>query len=239
MIRAVKRYLKFALHYEPLLETADVRAAIEVATESGLPYCSPDEGDLLFSLIRANGYSKCLETGFHTGSTALYMSAAVEDRDGRVVSICVDDDEMVERGLKLLRTSGHDGRHRLVRTNSNRVLAKMFLADVRFDFIFMDGWKTFDHLAFEVYLFNQLLETGGGIVFDDTNLPSVRMAIRLLKMYYGYQEVDYSAHKQTPRLRLRLMAVSRSARRPYRALTKIIETGKQVPFLDWHFHRRI
>lgn len=243
MIQAVKRYIKIALHYEPLLETANVRAAVKAATVNGLPYCAPDEGDLLFSLIRANGHCKCLETGFHTGSTALYMAAAVEDRDGRVVSICVDDDESVERGLELLRTTGHDGRHRLVQANSNRALPQMFLAGDRFDFIFMDGWKTFDHLAFEIYLFNQLLETGGVIAFDDAYMPSVRKAIRLLKRYYGYQEVDYAAHNQTRRLRLQQLLVGllirRSARRPYRALKKTVDTDKQMPVLDWHFYRRV
>ncbi len=237
MLTALKRHIKKVLQYRPLLETADVRAAIETVSVEGLPYCPPEEGDLLFSLIRSNGYKKCLETGFHTGSTALYMAAALGRCEGTIVSICLDNDEGVERGLNLLRTTGFEGRHQLVRANSNKALSEMFLAEDKFDFIFMDGWKTFDHLAFEMYLFNQLLETGGVIAFDDSYMPSVRKAIALLNVYYGYQEVDYASHGQTKRLRLLQMITRRSPRRPYRAFKKIIETDDQKPFLDWNFYR--
>lgn len=162
--------------------------------------------------------SRCLETGFHTGNTVLYIAAAVTELDGHVTSICVDGDESIARGRKLLSDEGYEDRRTLVRKNSNVALPEMFLAGERFDFIFMDGWKTFDHLAFEMYLFNQVLETGGVIAFDDSDMPSVRQAIELLKKYYGYEEVDYTAHNQTCRLRLFLMLRSKSRHRPYRAL---------------------
>lgn len=234
-----KRRIKDALRYPPLAATAGVRDAIETVRAADLPYCPPDEGDLIHSLIRANGYADCLEAGFHTGSSALYMAAAVADRGGRVTSVCVDDDATVARGLALLRAAGHDGRHRLVRMNSTRALAEMMLADERFDFVYMDGWKTFDHLAFEMYAFNQLLRPGGAIVFDDSFMPSVRRAIRLLRRYYGYAEIDYAAHGQTWRLRLFQALSRRSPWRPYRALVKTRETAAQAPFRDLHFDRRL
>ena len=235
----LKSFVKNALRYKPLSETEGVRGAIDAAGVDGLPYCPPYEGDLLFSLIRKNGCRRCLETGFHTGSTALYMAAAVADRDGQVVSICVDDDESVQRGLELLRTTGHADRHRLIRENSNRALPELFLAGERFDFIFMDGWKTFDHLAFEMYYFNQILDRGGVIAFDDSYMPSVRKAITLLKRYYGYEEVNYRNHNQTGRLRLLHYFTQRSLHRPYRALIKMLATEDQIAIRDWHFYRRI
>jgi len=239
MFQAVKRSVEKILRYQPLTKTAAVRKAIAAAAVNGLPHCPAEEGDLIFSLIQTNGYNRCLETGFHTGSTALYMAAGVEDGKGSVASICIDDDESTERGLELLRNSGQDGRHKLIRENSNKTLSEMFLAGDRYDFIFMDGWKTFDHLAFEMYLFNQLLETGGSIVFDDAYMPSVRKAILLLKTYYGYQEVDYAMHNQSRRLRAGQLLTRWSSHRPYRAVTKTIDTAKQSPFLDWHFYRKI
>ncbi len=214
MPRPLRRFISNKLRYVPLGATASVRTAIDGAKREGRPYCPPDEGDLLFSLIRANGCRRCLETGFHTGSSALYMATAIADRDGDVTSICVDDDESVEHGLRLLEDAGHRGMHRLMRVNSNRALAELFLGGERFGLIFMDGWKTFDHLAFEMYLFNQLLETGGSVVFDDADMPSVRMAIRLLIQYYDYKEVDYIAHNQSGRLRLFQILTRRSLRRP-------------------------
>lgn len=239
MAGRLKRFVKKALRYQPLAETAGVRNAIDAVAAPGLPYCPQYEGDLLFSMIRTNGYQKCLELGFHTGSTALYLAAAVAEPGGQVTSICLDDDESVERGLNLLRNAGLAEGHRLIRQNSNQALPQLFLSGERFDFAFMDGWKTFDHLAFEMYVINQLLVRGGSIAFDDSYMPSVRKAIRLLKRYYGYEEVDYTAYNQSFRLRLFHCLTRRSPRRPYRALMKVLDTNDQPAFQDWNFYRQI
>jgi predicted O-methyltransferase YrrM len=239
MMQLVKKWVKNTLRYAPLPETKSVRVAIASAARGGLPYCPDYEGDLIFSIIREGDFRRCLETGFHTGSTALYMTEAVSDRDGTVVSICLDDDETVARGSRLLQAAGHGEFHRLIRENSNTVLPELFRRGEKFDLIFMDGWKTFDHLAFEMYFFNQLLVTKGAIVFDDAGLPSVRKAIRLLKSHYGYVEVDYAAHGQTRRLRLLQIIMTGSFHRPYRALEKAIETSRQAPFMDWTFYSRV
>lgn len=228
-----------ALRYAPLDKTAEIRRIIDGVKNDSLPYCPPDEGDLLYALIRANGYRRCLETGFFTGSTALYMAAATADRDGEITSICVDPEERTALGLALLDKAGHRGRHRLVQANSNRALPELFLAGERFDLIFVDGWKTYDHLAFEIYLFNQMLETGGVIVFDDAVMPSVRKAIRLAVRHYGYREIDYGAYIRARRLRLFHILTRRSRHRPYRALVKTRDTEQQAPFADPYFFRRV
>lgn len=235
MWQSLKARIKSFLRYAPLPETAGVRRAIDAARVDALPYCPDYEGDLLFGLIRKGAFKDCLETGFHTGSTALYMLAAVADRNGTVTSVAIDDEATLNRGRDLLRDAGYEQTHHLIRENSNRVLPEFFLSGRRFDLIYMDGWKTFDHLAMEMYFFNQLLNVGGVIVFDDSDMPSVRRAIRLLKRYYGYREVDYRAHGQTRRLRLFHMIAYRTLHRPYRALEKTVDTAKQQPIADWHF----
>ncbi len=68
-------------------------------------------------------------------------------------------------------------------------------------------------------------------------MPSVRRAIRLLKRYYGYQEVAYGRFNETRRLRLYQILTRASFHRPYRALTKAIETLDQTPDQDWNFDR--
>ena len=128
MIKASRHLIKSVLRYDPLRETASIRKAVEASRIEGLPYCPANEGDFLYSLIRSNNFHSCLETGFYTGSTALYLSAAVFDRGGKVVSICLDDDEKVERGLRLLQTEGYTNCHRLIRKNSNIVLPQFFLS---------------------------------------------------------------------------------------------------------------
>lgn len=235
----LKRLIANFLRYQPLAETAAVREAIETARTPGRPYCPPYEGDLIYRLVRSSDSRRCLEMGFHTGSTALYMDAGLADRDGQVTSVGLDVEEDMARGQKLLRDAGAEGRHRLFQANSNRVVPELFLSGETFDFVYMDGWKTFDHLAFEIYFINQMLEKGGVILFDDSDMPSVRQAVRLLKRYYGYAEVGYGQHGQNARLRLYLILIHRTLFRPYRALIKTTDTADQPPMRDWHFHRRI
>lgn len=151
----------------------------------------------------------------------------------------IAQDNRTAMGLALLDSAGHRGRHRLLRASSNRALPEPFPAGETFDLIFMDDWKTFDHLAFEVYLFNQLLETGGTIVFDDAIMPSVHKAIRIAERHYGYREIGYGNHIRAGRLRLFHILTRRSPRRPYRALRKTRDTGTQAPFMDPSFYRRL
>ena len=235
----LKHWLKSFLQYLPLEETLNVRNIITSAYQGNLPFCPPYEGDLLYSLIRSNNFKACLETGFLTGSSALYMSAAIADRDGHVTSVCLDNDQSIDQGLSLLRNAGHIGQHRLIRSNSNRAIPDLFLSGERFDLIFMDGWKTFDHLAFEMYFFNQLLRRGGIIACDDSYMPSVRKAIRLLKRYYAFEEIDYQQHNQPFKLRIFQILTRRSIFRNLRAFRKREETQDQPAFRDWNFHRKL
>ncbi|MGY9000619.1 MAG: class I SAM-dependent methyltransferase [Rhodospirillales bacterium] len=79
------------------------------------------------------------EIGFYTGSTALHLIAGIKDQGGRVTSICLDDNENVERGMSLLDRAVYTKYHRLIRKNSNQVLPELFLSDSCFDFS-LSGW---------------------------------------------------------------------------------------------------
>ena len=239
MFQIFNNLIREALRYTPLDQTANVRQLVDANRVAHLPYCPAPEGDLLHSLIRENGCRQCLETGFHTGSTALYMADAVAGSEGTVTSITIDDDDGIARGMALLEAGGQSGHHRLIRDNNSQVLPELLKAGEQFDLIFMDGWKTFDHLAMEMYYFNRLLRRGGVIFFDDAYMPSVRRAARLLKRYYGYQEVIYNRFNETFRLRLYQILTRASPYRPYWALTKTIETGDQIPDQDWNFDRSL
>jgi len=50
------------------------------------------------------------------------MAAAGSELNAQTTSICLDDDEGVERGLRLLQNAGYSDQHRLIRKNSNVAL---------------------------------------------------------------------------------------------------------------------
>jgi hypothetical protein len=119
--------------------------------------------------------------------------------------------------------------------NSNRALPRLFAENRTFDFIYVDGWKTFDHLAMEAYFLARMLRTGGVILFDDAYMPSVGRVISLLKKFYGFEEIGYAANGQGWRLRLWLAIVFRTHRRPYRALKKRHDLADLPVENDWNF----
>ena len=237
MLNSLKQSINKYLAYKPIPETSEIRHLIRQQRIENLPYCSEDEGDLIFNLIQKHQFKACLETGFHTGSTALYLAKAVSHTGGEVTSICLDDEQKLQRGRKLLSLEGYDKVHRLIVENSNRVLPELFSSGERFDFVFIDGWKTFDHLAFEVYFFNQMLNHGGVIFFDDAYMPSVRKINLMLERHYEYEEVNYSVYIKEYPLRFHQILTRHSRHRPYRAFRKFTNTDDQAPFRDWHFYR--
>ena len=238
MFQKVKKFLKERLKQRPDNANYVVENEINQHYRHDLPYCPPYEGNLLCALINKNFFKNCLEIGFYTGSTSLYLIHAVSKKNGKVTSICTDNGKTIERGIQLLARLNYEKYHELINGNSIKVLPKLFSNNREFDFIFVDGWKTFDHLAVEVYYLNQLLIVDGIILFDDCYMPSVRKVISLLTKFYGYEEVDYTKYNHGLRARFYNILVYRSFYMPYRAFRKTIKTKNQDPFNDWNFHRR-
>jgi len=238
----LKSILKSFLAYHPLKETRVIRDFLkqaELNNPDGRPlsYTSDYEGDLIYSLIKDGELSRCLETGFATGSTALYMLFAAEEFDGNVLSIDIADPLPNDIGKRNVAQAGFGERHQLIEQNSNQVIPKLFLAGQTF--VYIDGWKSFDHLAFELYMIDHMLSKGGIILFDDTYMPGVRQSIRLLQRYYAYEEIDYEKYGQGWCLRILQTLTVKSMFRPYRALRKTLETDKQPRLTDPYFHLRV
>src|SRR5262245_35855340 len=135
----IRRLAKAALRYEPLAETRNIRALIAHDRVAGRPYCPEDEGDLIYGLIRDGGYKHCLQTGFGTGSTALYMLHAVGS-NGRVISIDWSDTNFNEVGKTNLKRAGLCRQHTLIEESSHAVMPRFSKAD-SIGFVFIDGWK--------------------------------------------------------------------------------------------------
>lgn len=145
------------------------------------------QGDGMADAIVKAGYKRCLEIGLATGSTAVYMLST----GAEVVSIDRAQASWYgNAGLKAIERAGLQAKHRLVEGDSVQVLAQMYAAGERFDFAFLDGWKTFDHMAAEIYFVARLVRLGGMIVFDDAQMPSVRKVVRLATGHYAMESVD-------------------------------------------------
>lgn len=232
----MKSIIKRLLAWRPDSRTKSVRNLLAQVRNASRPYTPDDEGDLIYRLIMEIGRGRCLETGFGTGSTAAYMLAAVRDLgEGSVTSVDFSEANFNQLGRDLIASSGMGNLHTLIEENSNLAIPRLFAEGREFDFVYLDGWKTFDHLTMELYFIARMLSVGGMIVFDDSYLSSVGRAITLLERYYGFKEVDYPRYGLGWRMRLWHAAIYRTTRRPYRAVVKTCALNEKPALADWTF----
>ena len=75
----------------------------------------------------------------------------------------------------------------------------------RFDFIFVDGWHTFDHTLVDCFYATRLLRVGGYLVIDDLKIPPVRRAAEYFAAYPCYREHAVLDAKVAPSWKRRAM----------------------------------
>lgn len=217
----MKELIRRKAKYEGLAETRPIRDALAAAARPGWPYCPADEGDLLYLLAREVADQGALEVGFATGSTAAYMLQGLGE--GRLTSIDYDQNHYEREGEKLVKALRFETRHRLIEDNSIRVLPNLDASGARCGLVFLDGWKTFDHMWVDTFYCARMLNRGGYMVFDDARMPAVRKCVALLQAYYQFASVDTYARVGGSRLKLWHLLSTRTPLRPYIALQKVVE----------------
>jgi predicted O-methyltransferase YrrM len=233
----LQKLIKQRLAYEGHLATETIRRLIDLHKKeaTNLPWCTNQEGDFLFFL--AQKCKAALEIGFATGSTALYMLKGLSQNGGQLISVDYKQDEYEYLGVKLVKAAGYEDFHQLIEGNTDNVLPELMKKGSRFDLIFLDGWKTFDHLMLDIYYANQMFTVGGFIVFDDTRMPSVRRIISFLMTHYLYKEIDYRRYGENLRLRLWHVLTTQSLKRPFRGFVKKREFADLPISKDWNFYK--
>ncbi|MCX7856946.1 MAG: class I SAM-dependent methyltransferase [Deltaproteobacteria bacterium] len=234
MSTPLKNVIKRFIYPSPLPDTIEVLTIIKEHFVSGYPFCPFWQGDFLFLLSRRNQVKKALEIGFATGSTALYILCGM-GKGGEMISVDYKPEDFGYLGKKLVDESPWRENHKLIEGNTNIVLPELYKTGFKFDLIFMDGWKTFDHLMVDVYYCIRLLKTGGHLAFDDAKMNAVDKVISLLLKYYEFKEVDYRDYGEDWKLRLWLIVSNSSFKRPYRAFKKI-KSEQELPVtrqFDW------
>jgi hypothetical protein len=99
----------------------------------------------------------------------------------------------------------------------------------QFDFVFIDGWHTFDHTLLDCFYATRLLRVGGYLAIDDANWPSIRRVVGFLKNYPCY-EIHGSVGNKQPNSLKRAAARMLLFPVPRKTLPKVI-----APNLYWRY----
>lgn len=149
------------------------------------------EGEFLFDIIHKHrGILKTLEVGCAYGLSSLHICLATRERAGTSHTIIdplqnIDWDGVGIRNLEEAGINFFD----LIEVKSEFALPRLLEEqEGQFDFIFIDGWHTFDHTLLDCFYATRLLRVGGYLVIDDVSFPSVKRVVNFLKNYPCYEE---------------------------------------------------
>jgi len=148
-----------------------------------------DEGMFLNNLIKKYKSKKILEVGMAYGMSSLFITDAIP-RDGRLISIDpFQDTQWKNRGVDLLKRVKMDAKHKLIKKKSYEALPELLEEGEKYDFIFIDGWHTFDYTLLDFFYSDLLLKKGGVIVVDDVLHRGVAKFIRYILSNYTHYKM--------------------------------------------------
>lgn len=153
------------------------------------------EGSMIQRVIRKIKARKGMEIGLAYGISALFACEAMAEgcpdfSELRYVGVDPSQHSVWKGiGLRNLSRAGYYFFEHLEK-GSELALPQLLAESSQFDFIFVDGWHTFDHTLIDCFYATRLLSVGGALVIDDVRLPAVNKVIKYLLKYPCYKILD-------------------------------------------------
>jgi predicted O-methyltransferase YrrM len=151
-----------------------------------------EKGEFLYRTIKNDPtIVKTLEVGCAFGLSSLYICEAIRGREGARHTI-IDPHQNTDwdgAGVRNLREVGVDYAE-LVECGSEFALPRILESGKSsYDFVFIDGWHTFDHTLLDSFYATRLLRVGGILALDDADWDSVGRVIDFLLTYPCYEDI--------------------------------------------------
>jgi len=146
------------------------------------------EGIFISNIINKNNYTKCLEIGMAFGISAFYI---LSNEKTNLISIDpYQKTQWNNYGVKLLKQFDFNKRHKCIEKKSYEALPELLKkeGEKSFDFIFIDGWHTFDYTLVDFFYSNLLLKINSIIIIDDALHAGVKKCINYLDRNYKFYE---------------------------------------------------
>lgn len=146
----------------------------------------PGETQILGKLIEHFRCKEVLEIGLANGTSTVAMLEAVSRMGGRVTSIDPFQVQNTDKtdyyningaGLERVRQSGFGQSHEFVNNYDYIALPDLVREGRRFDFIFIDGYHSFDYTLLDLFYADLLLRDGGIVALHDTSSRTVYKAV--------------------------------------------------------------
>jgi predicted O-methyltransferase YrrM len=151
-----------------------------------------EEGENIQKIISKYNVNNCLEIGMAYGISAFYILTT--KKGIKLTSIDPyqrDVKQWNSMGINLIKYLKLDKRHNLIEELSYIGLPKLLNKKNKYDFIFIDGWHTFDYTLIDFFYADKLLKLGGIILIDDVLHKGVNKFIRYVETNYkNYKKIE-------------------------------------------------
>lgn len=170
-------------------------------------------------LILKNRPDTTLEIGMAMGMSTLAILYALKEM-GSGSHIAIDPNQRAGSpdgyngvGLRMVERAGLVQNFHFIEKPSYLALPQLVAEGKRFDFIFIDGYHTFDFAFVDYFYADLLLNDGGILVFDDVLLPMIDKVCWFLETHKVYQRLGPKArHPLNPLSRLKRRLTKRGTR---------------------------
>lgn len=157
-----------------------------------------EQGLFLQRMLREIRPSVSLEIGVAFGISSMFICEVLQEL-GALKHICIDvgplrkvgSGELDRYGFGLLNIE-RCGYGELIEAHelpSEIALPELLRKGQKVDFVFIDGWHTFDHCLLDFFYANRLLNVGGAVVFHDADGPPVKKVVRYACRYPAYRRL--------------------------------------------------
>lgn len=186
----------------------------EIEASSFIPR---DECELVYDVIARGRARRAIEVGLAYGVSTLCIADALHGNGSDVRLVSIDSHQTVSwqrAGMHLVERAGYGSMLTLIEEPSQIVLPRLVAGGERFDFGFIDGWHTFDHTLIDFFFIDQMLETGGYVVFDDVGYPAINAVVRFILANRDYELANAVHIEQHPSAGLRMRRNIKRTLRP-------------------------
>jgi predicted O-methyltransferase YrrM len=158
-----------------------------------------DSCELLYRQVSATRATQAIEVGMALGISTLCLCDALcrniplqtEKRPHLVVMDPFQHSSFYRGvGLEQVRSAGFGDVVEFHERTSQAVLPELAAKEYRIQFAFIDGSHIFDHALIDFFYVDQMLETGGVIVFDDVELQSINAVVRFVLANRHYELIE-------------------------------------------------
>ncbi len=147
----------------------------------------PDQGMWIYDLCLATKPKSTLEIGMAYGFSSLFFLAAIAKNQQGEHTTIDPFQKSYWHGIGLNQAIEHSptladrSTFRFIEDRSDRAATDLAREKQSFDIVFVDGNHRYDDILVDFYLYAQLTNVGGHIIFDDLWMNSVKTAVEFIR----------------------------------------------------------